>query len=290
MAQISRGHHTVPRFYLQSFADDRGFVNVVRLPGDIRYPQSVAKVSVVNDFYNIGSGPERDAIETLIADGIERPAAAVLRKVLADGVWPLEVEDRSILTTYIALQQGRGANKRQSLIEMVDFISEIGGSHGLPDDDDARAEAIKRIHIETMLDFVTMGPYFFGRIWTLVKVDGGLLTCDTPISLLPFNGAAEDAGLGIGTAEAIMLPLSRTTALMMAMHPPDSERDAENVVTGVYDKIVEAGDDFVETFNRETINNARHSLFHHPGDSSRVPPDLPSPRATEIATAPVTFE
>jgi hypothetical protein len=99
MVQISRAHHTVPRFYLRGFADDGGFVQVVRLPGGVRYAQSVAKVSVINDFYNVGSGPERDAIEKLLADEIEGPAAQVFQKVLTEASWPLNVEERSILST-----------------------------------------------------------------------------------------------------------------------------------------------------------------------------------------------
>ena len=40
MAQIARGHHTVPRFYLDRFANDGQQIGVVRLPGDIRYGRS----------------------------------------------------------------------------------------------------------------------------------------------------------------------------------------------------------------------------------------------------------
>lgn len=290
MAQVSRSHHTVPRFYLKRFADDRGFTNVVRLPGDVRYPQSVAKVSVINDFYSVGSGPERDAIEKLIAHEIERPAAAVFRKVLDDGIWPLNIEDRSILTMYLALQFGRGANRRKSIAEFAEFMIKQGGPHGLPEGKDARAQALKHIHIETMLDFETIGLYFFGRIWNLFRVDGGLLTCDTPISLLPFEDAEEDAGLGLGTAESIIFPMSTTTALVMNFHAPDNLHDAENVVRGAHDVVVDAPDGAVKAFNFQTISNARYSLFHHPDDSGHVPADLPQPRAEEIGIAPVTFE
>lgn len=285
MPQTARGHHTLPRFYLQGFADGKGFVNVVHLPGDVRYPQSVVKVSVINDFYNVGKGPDRDAIEKLLADEVERPAAAVFRKVLDQGIWPLDIEDRSIISTFFALQHGRGANRRKSVAEIADFISQMTrGDDGLPRDADLRSELLKRIHIETMLDFETTGPYFFGRIWTLVKVaGGGVLTCDTPISLLPFEGAPADSAVGIGTAEAILFPMSATTALMMVMHEPAGAEDAKRVVEGAYDSIFQAGDDHIAQFNQQTILNARRSVYHHPDDSGWVPDSLPPPRTSEVS-------
>jgi hypothetical protein len=38
-----------------------------------------------------------------------------------------------------------------------------------------------------------------------------LLTCDTPLILLPHPDAAADATVGIGTAWAILFPLSRAS-------------------------------------------------------------------------------
>jgi hypothetical protein len=65
MAQIARGHHTVPRFYLDRFANDDQQIGVVQLPGDIRYRQSTRDASVVKDFYNIDNRADPNAIENL---------------------------------------------------------------------------------------------------------------------------------------------------------------------------------------------------------------------------------
>jgi hypothetical protein len=50
---------------------------VVRRPGNVRYPQNIAKVSVINDFYTVNGAAQRDVIEKLIADEVEAPAAEV---------------------------------------------------------------------------------------------------------------------------------------------------------------------------------------------------------------------
>jgi hypothetical protein len=285
MAQISRSHHTVPRFYLQQFADSRGFVNVVRLPGDVRYPQSINKVSVINDFYNVGTGPDRDAIEKLIADEIERPAAAVFRKVLDDQIWPLGVEDRTILATYLAVQHGRGANQRKSLTEMADVLSALtGGNDDLPESESARSEALKHTHIRGMLDIEERAPYFIGRVWTLVTFGGrGLLTCDTPIGLIRDKDTSSIRGVGIGNALAITIPLSRRTALMMTTHP--LVKDAQKVAAGNYDGTLTASDHDAEQFNLSTVHNARHCIYHHPDDTDLVAAPLPAPRTTEVSTS-----
>jgi Protein of unknown function (DUF4238) len=80
VAQVSRANHTVPQFYLRGFAKqirDKAFVGVVRRPGNVRYPQNIAKVSVINDFYTVNGAAQRDVIEKLIADEVEAPAAEV---------------------------------------------------------------------------------------------------------------------------------------------------------------------------------------------------------------------
>ncbi|MEZ0350150.1 DUF4238 domain-containing protein [Mycobacterium sp. pR1184] len=288
MAQISRSHHTVPRFYLDGFADEKGFVQVVRLPGDIRYPQSVQKVSVINDFYNVGTGPDRDAVEKLIGDEIEAPAAEILRKVLTQGLWPLDSEARAIFATFMAVQHLRGIRARRSLTEIVDAASKlVGGKDGLPTEPAARVEALKSIHIQSMLDIENTAPYIFGRVWTLARLkDMKLLCCDTPISLVRHKHLPNYAPVGMATAWFIVMPLSRTTGLLMSEPPPGDEH-VEHVSAGQYDGVIDEFPDEAalgDLFNKRTVRNARQCIYHHPGDANLVPNDLPEPNPQEIAT------
>lgn len=283
VAEIARGHHTVPRFYLNGFADEDHRIGVVRLPGDTRYQQSSTKVSVVNDFYNVNAAVEQDVIEQFIADEIEAPAAAVFRKVLADQVWPLDTNDRTILSTFFGLQHRRGPNQRRMLNEIANAVAREGSldtqNTAKPDE----SELFKLAHIRSMLDIEKYGGYYFGRSWMLVRFNRKrLLTCDTPVILLPHPDAPADATVGIGTAWAILFPLSRITGLMMFQHLTGEPHD---VVSGHFDTIAEGSTYLAEQFNAATIRNARECIFHHPDDASLVPAELPEQRYDELSTS-----
>ena len=56
MDKLSRSRHTVPRFYLERFADDRRILTEVRLPGNVQYKVSITKAPVIRDYYNINPG------------------------------------------------------------------------------------------------------------------------------------------------------------------------------------------------------------------------------------------
>jgi hypothetical protein len=277
MAQIARGHHTVPRFYLDRFTNDDQQIGVARLPGDIRYRQSTSDVSVVKDFYNIDDRADPNAIENLIAE-IEGDAAAVFRKVLDDHDWPLDDNDRSILATFFGLQRVRGPHQRQLFSEIAEAIASALDHEG---DSDAgtgetdQANEIKHAHISSMVDVMAYAPFYFGRSWALIRFSRNrLLTGDAPVSLLP-NPATPNAAVGIGNAWAILFPMSHTTGLMMfqilaSEKQTDTTAEGSTYLAGV--------------FNDATINNARERIFYHPDDASMIPSELPAPRAIELST------
>lgn len=117
MATIARKHHTVPRFYLENFADN-GQIGTVVLPGEKRFSQSLRKAATTNDFYSLGPPAESgaDAFEKVLAD-LEGEAARVIQAVLA-GTWPLGSEDRAILAEFVAVQFLRGPNHRTHMQNM----------------------------------------------------------------------------------------------------------------------------------------------------------------------------
>ncbi|MCV7401285.1 DUF4238 domain-containing protein [Mycobacterium fragae] len=277
MAQIARGHHTVPRFYLDRFANDGHQIGVLRLPGDIRYRQSTRDVSVVRDFYNIDNRADPNAVENLIAE-IEGEAAAVFRKVLDDHQWPLDNNDRSILATFFGLQRVRAPHQRQVFTEIAEVIASVLSPTGDTDAGTGKADQtneIKHAHISSMVDVMAYAPFYFGRSWVLIRFSRKrLLTGDAPVSLLP-NPAKPEAAVGIGNAWAILFPMSRTTGLTMFQimageKQIDTTADGSTYLAGV--------------FNDATINNTRERIFYHPDDVSMIPSELPVPRAVEIST------
>jgi hypothetical protein len=274
----------VPKFYLDGFADGdekNKKIGVVRLADGTRYPQSTAKVSVINDFYNIDGAAPRDVIEKLIGE-IEAGAAPVFRKVRVDGVWPLGSNDRSILATFFGLQNLRGPKRRRAFGEIAEAIANALGQDGLADTSvDVQANVLKHAHIASMLDVRAYAPYYFGRSWALVRFNRKhLLTCDTPVSLLP-NPATPDALVGIGTAWAILFPMSRTAGLVMYENLADHPQE---VASGQTDSTPQGSTYLAELFNDATIYNARECIFHHLGDASLIPAELPEPRAVELST------
>lgn len=112
LGPLSRSHHTVPRFYLRGFAQANQ-VEVVRLPGERRFTQSVSKASVVKDFYTFESAGSRDdSIEKALSD-VESRASDVFKKIQS-GQWPLGPDDRMLLGYFIALQAARVPQRRRS--------------------------------------------------------------------------------------------------------------------------------------------------------------------------------
>jgi Protein of unknown function (DUF4238) len=277
MAQIARGHHTVPRFYLDRFANDDQQIGVVQLPGDIRYRQSTRDASVVKDFYNIDNRADPNAIENLIAE-IEGDAAAVFRKVLDDHHWPLDSNDRSILATFFGLQRVRGPHQRQLFTEIAEVVASALDHEGKAAAGSAKTDQvneIKHAHISSLVDVMAYASFYFGRSWAVIRFSRKrLLTGDAPVSLLPDPGTP-NAAVGIGNAWAILFPMSRTTGLMMFQILAGEKQ---------IDTTAEGSTHLASVFNEATINNARERIFYHPDDASMIPSELPAPRAVELST------
>lgn len=287
MASIKRGHHTVPRFYLNGFASDVRQLGVARLGSKKRFRLSTSDASVIRDFYNIPSHAAPNAVEDLLSD-IEGDAAAVFRKVLDDRLWPLSPDERAILATFLALQKTRTPSHRRMIEEIREITTRALKSMGrddivLPaelDDMDA-----KTVHIQAMLNIEEHALYFFGRRWQLVRFSRKrLLTSDTPVGLLPYPDGPPDAGLGVGSAWIILYPMSPTVGLMMVA--PDYGDRAEDVAHGRTDAILGGSTYLAKIFNETAIDNAREFLFHHPDDGNLVPEQLPLLRPPQLEWSP----
>lgn len=287
MASIKRGHHTVPRFYLDGFANEVHQLGVARLSSKKRFRVSTGDASVMRDFYNINSRTEPNAVEDLLSD-IEGDAAAVFRRVLVDRSWPLSASERAILATFLALQRTRTPSHRQMIEEISEIATRALKSMGrddvvLPAELDEMDP--KTVHIQSMLDIEVHAPYFFGRRWQLVHFSRKrLLTSDTPVGLLPHPDASPDAGLGVGSAWIILFPMSPTVGIMMVA--PEHSDQPNDVAHGRTDAILDGSTYLAKIFNETTIESARDFLFHHPDDAYLVPEQLPAPRQMQLKWSP----
>ncbi|MEV6388540.1 DUF4238 domain-containing protein [Nocardia xishanensis] len=314
MNQIARRHHTVPRFYLAGFANSANRLGVARLEIQKKFVQTIDNVSVNNNFYIIEDAEEGpDSFEKALSE-IEKDASRVWNKILNDGVWPLEPDDREVLGTFIALQHVRGPNRRRHLSQLnwtinrlqigavgraglVDwFASEQGIDITESDADDIWAtfsasseptiEASSILHINRIMDDVPETLRFFlARPWALIRFERKtLLTCDTPVSLVPRPDTPSYMGTGLLNAFAITLPLSRHVGLVMTDLKPLVENgvDPRRVVAGELDVVEPPTGRNAAMFNRCMLLNARNEIYYHPDDVGLLPDPLPEARNVEI--------
>ena len=312
MANQARRHHTVPKFYLDGFARE-GQLMTVRLPGDRRFLQSTNNASLRTQFYTVPELEEPDAFEKGLS-AMESEAATIMRKIITGGVWPLDLEDRVKLAIFLAVQFLRGPDQRRQMGQTAALVTQLevvaGGRESVPAWVERNhgftptAEEVDRIwrdvsqpggppitlsaagHIEQIGNLVPeFLPYFTGRPWVLLRFERrALLTCDTPVSLLP-NRRSPGQPVGLLNSSGIVFPMSRRVGLMLADPEPLIDRLT-------VDQVREARADFdlppstahARDLNAATIRNTREWIFHHPDDSELLPADLPKPVRTEIST------
>lgn len=308
MGQLSRRHHTVPRFYLERFADAGGRVQQVWLPGDRQHPVSVNSASVINDFYNINIGTRQepkhsDFWEKRFSE-VEGMAAGAFKAVVDDLVWPPRDEDRRAIALWAALQHLRSpAIRNQQQDHMAAIIRLQTAVAGIAHLKKVMAEGLRRevgaaelesewedltkpggptielgasAHIKLLRDLI--GPtaqMFADSGWILYRFrHRALLTSDTPVTLVAHPEAHPMMGVGLGNAKAFLVPLSRRVGLFIGQPgTPDAHLQGTVVIA--------------RSFNSLTANNARRSVFHHPADNPLLDVVLHKPVINEVDDASI---
>jgi Protein of unknown function (DUF4238) len=79
VARLAKLHHTVPRFYLHSFANDAERITTVRLPGDRRYTQGIGSAAATNHFYSIDGHPRRAGWSRGVSGHAQRHSLLTIR-------------------------------------------------------------------------------------------------------------------------------------------------------------------------------------------------------------------
>ncbi|MDA4109730.1 hypothetical protein MHOL44478_21085 [Mycobacterium holsaticum DSM 44478] len=285
----------------------------VRLPGDKRYPSRVKKTAAINHFYSIDGHPDgADVFERSLSD-LEGFAAEVIQAVI-DGVWPLSEAQRAKLGLFMAVQFLRGPDHRRSLeylaAQMTRLEVQVTGrdnikqwvqkQYGVEVDDD-EAEVLWQQatqpgglpitltpfgHIEQIITgAVDHVRYFISRPWKLVRFHRrSLITCDSPVSLVPAADSEPWQGVGLATAWGITFPLTRQLGLIMSDVKPMIEFDypVQRVRAGGLDS-VESGTVKMEKFiNASTVRSASEYVYHHPEDEGFLPCPLPEPTLSNI--------
>jgi hypothetical protein len=256
-----RRHHTVPQFYLRSFADDRGRVRVVARDGSADFITSTANAFVERDYYTVASVHAEDdhgLIEGLYAE-VEGQVAPVLEK-LRDDEFPLDGQDRADFAAFLSLQVTRGREFRQMVGRVTEQLGRVmmetaatapdeywareheewektredpepppyltAEQRNMLTDADAFDISPSREHV-VEISFVAVEEMSFllmSMTWKLLRFDRPcLFSSEHPLSYWRKRSSA-DRFLGIGPANAdeVRFPLSPTRALVLV--PPEPGR------------------------------------------------------------------
>ncbi|GAC68871.1 DUF4238 domain-containing protein [Gordonia soli] len=309
MGQTAKLHHTVPKFYLRGFADERERIVTIRLPDKKLPPQSIDKTAATNHFYSVAGHPDgTDAFEKAL-NRLETPTADALRS-LADGDWPLDEEKRTLVSYFLAMQAVRGPDQRRNIGHMgtqmikleAQFTKAEGAQAwakrrlGVDVDAEEAARLLDRaarptqplkvppeVHLQNMASLsAKLTPYIVGRPWTLVRFERrSLLTCDSPVGLVR---QPEDnqpwQGVGFLTAWGITFPVTRKIGLVMSNIDPLAEAGipVERVWAGEFDREERGTTAYEKFINESTIDSASECVYLHPDDERFLPNDLPEPR------------
>jgi hypothetical protein len=291
--QETRRQHTVSKFYLRGFADEREQLSRVALPGTPRVRLSIRDATVIKDFYSVElpGGERSDMFEKMFSE-IEGPASRGLDAILG-GAWPLSREDKGSLALWIALQQLRGEEQRASQNQIgTDFIRLLVGVSGKQALRRRIEAAEGRVVGDQELDFEwrditkpggpTIMPNPIGHLRTVVELAPGLgeylrdshwtlhrfrrralVTCDHPVSMDQADRRVGD-GVGLATADLFTVALSRRLALTIQPRRRLERFTAEPGSVADFD--VDGTTASANSVNQQTVLEARRYVYLHPED------------------------
>lgn len=294
----SKRQHTVSRFYLKGFADDRGRLHRFDLGQQRAMPVSANDATVIKDFYTVSlpDGSPSDLFEQAWSE-VEGPASAAVGSIESGG-WPLAGEPRLALATWVALQHLRGSDHRSDQTrmraEMIRLVVGISGKEALrrhietavgePITDEALDHEWADLtkpggpdleddvdwHLHTILELAGgTAAYLHDCHWTLIQFQRrALVTSDKPVSLLPAADHPPWSGVGIFTAGLFMVPLTRRLALNI--QPRWQLESFTDRPEQVQDFRVPGTTKAADAINQATLAGASHVVFHHPADADAL--------------------
>jgi hypothetical protein len=285
-AKKKRRHHTVSKFYLKRFANDREIIQRFSLKDLKSHPISINAASVHRDFYmlKLEDGSDTDILEDAFGD-LEGSAAQAMHEIIEADQWPPTEEQRWSISAWIALQHLRTTKQRKWMGELADALvkAHIGlsiskeqkkelaeSAPSLLDTDSYEVAVTANHHAEHIQRMLTnTASTFFHRAWRIVKFKKKTLaTGDAPVLLLPEPGHPPYMGVGLLNAGEVVVPLARKIALVMGeFEGPDSILPGSTRISKV--------------INQGIANNARDTIFFHPDDKIAEGIEIPPYEETE---------
>lgn len=289
-------HHFIPQFYLRRFGRPSGWVHQIATVSlaDPSRPRvgSVADTAVIADFYTVVDGNNADsiAVERLLGY-VEREAKPAVDRLAAGILFPPQPADRLALSLWLGLQQVRGPHVRRSMEAIAEaavrmqwsLVAEEEAARAFLRDRHGEESTSEQVHelldsladsdglevvppqnemVQVMLkSALEIAPLIFERYWAIVRFpETGLVTCDQPLLLYqhPHN-RQPFVGVGIATADQIMVPLDRRTLLVL-----HSEEE-------IGDKVIDLPPhQSLREYNQMVVSKAKAEVYAHPDDLDRL--------------------
>jgi len=219
-----KNQHYVPQFLLRHFAaGKRKHIYIYDKLHERSFKTPVRNAGAEKAFYDCEHNGERISIEPKL-EVLETLAAPIIKRIIEnESLGSLNNKDKSIISLFCAIQMLRVKATRESMGELnntlKEFIERAGGKidevEGFKFMD---KDEIKKSCIGSVLAAGELAPYFYDKIWLLLKTSSKspLYIADNPISL--FNSVRRpgrgNLGLKVKGIE-IQLPLSKNLCLSM---------------------------------------------------------------------------
>ncbi|MEV4351703.1 DUF4238 domain-containing protein [Actinoplanes sp. NPDC049596] len=245
---VGARHHTVPRFYLEYWADAAGRIDVVEKPGGRRYTTVPKTASAEVDFYTFidTDGQPAGHLEQMLG-AVEASGSAAIGRIVNPllGQFPPPPDDREAIATLLAFQFVRGKRRRREIEATTDLYMKVQysglsreGVQAFLEDRVGEPTAEQVAEMQEMVE--NLGEYEFvpnpnehlrmmGRLaeniyprlmrrhWYLGVFDAPVLvTCDEPVMLYKDNPVH---GFGLADADEVWFPLNPSMVLILAREP-----------------------------------------------------------------------
>lgn len=251
-----KNQHYVPRFYLKEWCvpnTEKVYV-YDKLKNEIRY-NHIEKVASEKHFYDfnlnelfneetvkamnengVAIGGRLKIIEKMLSSNLESPCAVTFAKIINKArestpwirkeCYFLSLEEKTLLSVYLAYQFIRTKRIRQDILRsaenIVEFARNLGATEEAVEKIRLRNEAANRIHNRMLLDkdHILQISYLIHRlVWVLAinRTNLSLFTSDNPIGLRGHN-KKKPAFLGTGLASSgveLCYPLAPDLILVM---------------------------------------------------------------------------
>lgn len=290
MSGKPKRHHTVPKFYLEGFADEK-MLHAVNIQDGSEHNTNVVNATAESHFYRVPDHPtDPGAFEAALSEA-EGGAAVILRSIV-EGAWPLSANDRFAFAQFMTLQFLRVQSHRRQMQHAIAAIL-----RGLSTDNPAEFERILSLpgapegvdfangevpalvssaaHIQQISILIpALVGHLLDRPWGLIRFDQpSLITSDEPLTPIPNPRESQNVGLGLENSWALLFPLTRELALVMFRTPIPMQLTPvdQQIVEGHFDFSREGDPASHQHFNANTVMHAFRFVFHHPADSHLMP-------------------